>query len=95
MQKLQLGTEKDTVQLRRKIGSIKKWRQLKEIIPFSVLQINSMDVASIKGKKKQTSFYAELQREDGEKFNELKRKVPPIKPWTELEKVDEHEERSS
>lgn len=58
-----------TVKLRRKIAPIKKWRQLKERIPFAVLQIHSMEVASIKGKKKQPSFYAELQTEDGEMFN--------------------------
>ena len=57
------------MKLRRKIAPIKKWRQLKEKIPFAVLQIHSMKVASIKGKKKQTSFYAELQTEDGEIFN--------------------------
>ena len=54
-----------SVKLRRKISPIKKWRQLKERIPFAVLQINSMEEASIKGKKKEISFYAELQTEDG------------------------------
>ena len=57
------------MKLRRKIAPIKKWRQLKEKIPFAVLEIHSMEVASIKKKKKQTSFYAELQTEDGEIFN--------------------------
>ena len=81
MQQQQLGTEKrkfltadrfaelTTVKLRRKIAPLKKWRQLKEIIPFAVLQIHSMEVAFIKGKKKQTSFHAELQKEDGKIFN--------------------------
>ena len=58
-----------SVKLRRKIVPIKKWRQLKENIPFAVLQIHSIEVAANKGKKKQTSFYAELQTEDGEMFN--------------------------
>ena len=58
-----------SVKLRRKIAPIKKWRQLKERIPFAVLQIHSMEVASTNRKRKQTSFYAELQTEDGEMFN--------------------------
>ena len=58
-----------SVKLRRKIAPIKKWRQLKERIPFAVLQIHSMEVASTNKKRKQTSFYAELQTEDGEMFN--------------------------
>ena len=58
-----------SVKLRRKIAPIKKWRQLKEKIPFAVLQIHSMEVASSNKKRKQTSFYAELQTEDGEMFN--------------------------
>ena len=34
-----------TVKLRRNITPIKKWRQLKERIPFAVLQIHPMEVA--------------------------------------------------
>ena len=58
-----------TVKLRRKIAPIKKWRQLNKKTPFAVLQIHSMEVASANRKRKQTSFYAELRREDGETFN--------------------------
>ena len=45
-----------SVKLRRKIAPIKKWRQLKERIPFAVLQVHSMEVASIKGKKEANIF---------------------------------------
>ena len=55
--------------LRRKIAPIKKWRELPERISHRVVQIHSMEVTITKGKKKQTSYYAELENEEGEMIN--------------------------
>ena len=59
------------VKLRRKIAPIKKWRELHDRISHRVVQIHSMEVTIIKGKKieKKMSYYAELETEEGEMIN--------------------------
>ena len=57
------------VKLRRKLAPVKKWRELAERIPCRAVQIHSMEVNVIKGKKKQKSYYAELENEEEEMIN--------------------------
>ena len=59
------------VKLRRKIAPIRKWRELHDRISRRVVQIHSMEVTIIKGKKieKKMSYYAELETEKGEMIN--------------------------